>query len=104
MTNSAAKIHLSLLWVKLKKKKEHSFRTFIRNSNSLIFNLNHHKTVKKIQDSILCMLNVKTVIYTGHYITIKVLSFYCMPYSEWIFYEKFRKLQLFEINTIKTKA
>lgn len=51
------------------------------------------------------MLNVKTAIYI-HGITIfmRVLSFYCMPKFEWIFYEKFHKWQLFEINTIKTKA
>lgn len=80
---------LSLLWMKLKKKKEHSFRTFIRNSNSLIFNPNHHVTVKKIQDSILCTFNVKTVIHTGHCYPMKVFSFYCMPNSEWIFMKNF---------------
>lgn len=80
MTNSAEKI-LYLYFGWNFKKKERSFRTFIRNSNSLIFNPNHHVTVKKIQDSILCMLNVKTVIHTGHCYPIKVFSFYCMPNS-----------------------
>lgn len=100
-----SKTNLSLLWIKL-LKNEHSFRMFIRNLNSIIFHQNHHKTVKNIQHShtsvyVECK---NSYIYTWHYYPIWGFQFLLQAKIWMDFYEKFRKLQLFEINTIKTKA
>lgn len=100
-----SKTNLSLLWIKL-LKNEHSFRMFIWNLNSIIFHQNHHKTVKNIQHShtsvyVECQ---NSYIYTWHYYSIWGFQFLLQAKIWMDFYKKFRKLQLFEINTIKTKA
>lgn len=99
MTNYEAKRIYLYFGLKL-LKNEHSFRMFLRNLNSIIFHQNHHKTVKNIQHS-----------HNSVYVKCKKQIYIYMPWGFllhakiWMdFYEKFRKLQLFEINTIKTKA